>query len=125
MASTLLLRGSILLLLVGLCLGIGMGMAQDFTLSPAHAHLNLVGCVLPFIAGLYYRMTPAADGSRLARFQAIAALTGSIVLSVGIGIVVSAGPQLEVIPIVGSLIVLAAWISFAVIVFRNHAPRLA
>lgn len=124
MASTLLLRGSVLLLLVGLCLGIGMGIAQDFTLAPAHAHLNLVGFVLPFVAGLYYRVVPAAAASRLAAFQAPAALVGGIVLSAGIGIVVSIGPHWEVIPIAGSLIVLAAWVSFAVIVFRNHGPRL-
>ncbi len=123
MASPLLLRGSILLLLVGLCLGIVMGMAHDFTLSPAHAHLNLVGFMLPFVAGLYYRLVPAAGASRLAGFQAVAALAGGIVLPVGIGLNVAVGPHWEAIAIVGSLIVLAAWISFAVILFRNHGPR--
>ncbi len=123
MASPLLLRGSVLLLLVGLGLGIAMGIAQDFTLAPAHAHLNLVGFVLPFAAGLYYRLVPEAGATRLAGFQAVAALTGGIVLPLGIGIVVTVGPHWEAIPIVGSLIVLAAWISFAVIVFRRHAPH--
>lgn len=123
MASTVLLRGSVLLLLVGLCLGIGMGVAQDFTLAPAHAHLNLVGFVLPFAAGLYYRVVPAAGATRLAGFQSAAALIGGIVLPAGIAMVVSIGPQWEVIPIVGSLIVLAAWVAFAVVVFRSHGPR--
>lgn len=121
MASTLLLRGSVLLLLVGLCLGIGMGIAQDFTLAPAHAHLNLVAFVLPFVAGLYYRVVPAAGRSRLASFQAVVALIGGIVLPAGIAVVVTAGPHWEVIPIVGSLIVLIAWATFAFIVFRTHA----
>ncbi len=123
MASTVLLRGGVVLLLVGLCLGIYMGIAQDFTLSPAHAHLNLVGFVLPFAAGLYYRVVPAAGATRLAGMQAAAALIGGIVLPAGIGLVVSVGPQWEAIPIAGSLIVLAAWVAFAVIVFRGHAPR--
>ncbi len=123
MASTLLLRGSVLLLLVGLCLGIGMGIAQNFTLAPAHAHLNLVGFVLPFAAGLYYRVVPAAGASRLAMFQAVTALIGGIVLPAGIAAVVTAGPHWEPIPVVGSLIVLVAWVSFAVIVFRTHAAR--
>jgi len=123
MASTLLLRGSVLLLLVGLCLGIGMGIAQDFTLAPAHAHLNLVAFVLPFAAGLYYRVVPAAGASRLALFQAVAALAGGIVLPAGIGVVLVHGPHWELLPIAGSLIVLVAWVAFAVIVFRSHAPR--
>ncbi|MBN9525168.1 MAG: hypothetical protein J0H82_03125 [Alphaproteobacteria bacterium] len=123
MASTILLRGSVVLLLVGLCLGIGMGMAQNFTLAPAHAHLNLVAFVLPFAAGLYYRVVPGAGASRLAVVQALLALLGGIVLPAGIAVVVTAGPHWEPIPILGSLIVLAAWAIFAVIVFRSHAPR--
>lgn len=123
MASTILLRSSVLLLLVGLCTGIGMGMTQNFTLAPAHAHLNLVAFVLPFAAGLYYRVVPAAGASRLAVLQAVLALLGGVVLPAGIAAVVTAGPHWEPIPVVGSLIVLAAWIVFAVIVFRTHAPR--
>ena len=29
--------------LVGMVMGIGMGMAEEFTYSPVHAHINLVG----------------------------------------------------------------------------------
>jgi hypothetical protein len=123
MASIILLRGSVLLLLAGLCMGIGMGMSQNFTLAPAHAHLNLVAFVLPFAAGLYYRVVPAAGASRLAILQAALALLGGVVLPAGIAAVVTAGPHWEPIPIAGSLIVLAAWVIFAVIVFRSHAPR--
>ncbi len=123
MASTILLRGSVLLLLVGMCMGIGMGMSQNFTLAPAHAHLNLVAFVLPFAAGLYYRVVPAAGASRLAILQAALALLGGVILPAGIAAVVTAGPHWEPIAIAGSLIVLAAWAIFAVIVFRSHAPR--
>ena len=57
---------AVLCLLVGLSLGIGMGIAHDFQLAPVHAHLNLVGFVLPSIFGLTYRAYPALARSRLA-----------------------------------------------------------
>lgn len=39
----------------GMGLGIVMGISQDFTLAPAHAHLNLLGWVTMAIYGLYHR----------------------------------------------------------------------
>ena len=81
MIGSLMICVSAVVLLVGMVAGIAMGIKQDFLLSPAHAHLNLVGFVLPFVAGLYYRVVPAAAASRLAAFQAPAALVGGIVRS--------------------------------------------
>jgi uncharacterized membrane protein HdeD (DUF308 family) len=49
--------------------GIAMGIQQNFTLAPAHAHLNLIGGVLLFVFGLYYRLIPAAGTTTLARIQ--------------------------------------------------------
>jgi hypothetical protein len=39
----------------GMVMGIVMGISQDFTLAPAHAHLNLLGWVTMAIYGLYHR----------------------------------------------------------------------
>jgi hypothetical protein len=50
---------------VGMCLGIFMGINQDFTLAPVHAHLNLLGWVSLFLFGIYYR-THAHAISRMA-----------------------------------------------------------
>ena len=41
--------------LAGMSLGIYMGIAQDHSLMPVHAHLNLIGWVTMFLMGLYYR----------------------------------------------------------------------
>lgn len=38
--------------LVGMCGGIFMAATQDFTLAPAHAHLNLLGWVTLALYGL-------------------------------------------------------------------------
>src|SRR5258708_30155197 len=82
MISSLLLRVSTVLLLCGLVFGIVMGMREDFTLAPAHAHLNLIGFVLMFLAGLYYRIVPAAGSGPLAKNQASLHILGAIVLPI-------------------------------------------
>ena len=117
MISSLLLRVSTVLLLCGLVLGITMGIKEDFTLAPAHAHLNLIGFVLMFIVGLYYRIVPAAGTGALAKIQAGLHIAGAIVLPIGVALVLTGGTG--VVVIVGSLIVLAAMALFAWIVFRT------
>ena len=110
---------SVVILLVGMLAGIDMGIRQDFVLAPAHAHLNLVGGVLLFMFGLYYRLIPAAGASALAQVQGWLHIVGSVVFPAGIAIVLIKGPSLVILPIVGSLIAVAAVALFAVIVFRT------
>jgi hypothetical protein len=67
MIGSLMMCVSVVVLLVGMLAGIVMGIQQDFTLAPAHAHFNLVGGVLLFLFGLYYRVVPAAGTTALAK----------------------------------------------------------
>jgi uncharacterized membrane protein len=119
MIGSLMMRVSVVVLLIGMLAGVAMGVKQDFALAPAHAHLNLVGGVLLFLFGLYYRLVPDAGKHSLAKWQGWLHIIGAIVFPVGVGIVVTQGEALVVIPIVGSLIVVAAIILFTVIVFQT------
>jgi hypothetical protein len=110
---------SVVILLVGMVAGIVMGIREDFALAPAHAHLNLVGGVLLFLFGLYYRLVPAAGTSTLAKAQGWLHIIGAILFPVGVAIVVLKGTSFIAAPIVGSLIVVAAMALFMVIVFRT------
>jgi hypothetical protein len=121
MISTLMLRVATLLLLCGMVFGIVMGIANDFSLAPAHAHLNLVGFVLMFLVGLYYRIVPAAGAGAVAATQAGLHIIGAIVMPIGIVIADVYGNVAVVI--VGSLIVLAAMVLFSWIVFRTANPQ--
>ncbi|EAQ34702.1 DNA topoisomerase IV subunit B [Nitrobacter sp. Nb-311A] len=69
MVGSLMMCVSVVLLLIGMTGGMAMGIEQNFTLAPAHAHLNLVGGVLLFLFGLFYRLVPSAGKSMLARIQ--------------------------------------------------------
>jgi hypothetical protein len=122
MIGSLMMRVSVVILLIGMLGGIDMGVRQDFVLAPAHAHLNLVGGVLLFMFGLYYRMIPAAGAMKLAEVQGWLHIVGGIVFPAGVALVVLKGPAFIAAPIIGSLIVVVAIALFAVIVFRTSRP---
>ncbi|HEV7636802.1 MAG TPA: hypothetical protein VGO54_15340 [Bradyrhizobium sp.] len=119
MIGSLMMCMSVVILLVGMLAGITMGIQQNFTLAPAHAHLNLVGGVLLFLFGLYYRLVPAAGTTTLANVQGWLHMVGAILFPAGIAVVLLKGPSFEVAPVAGSLIVVAAMALFVVIVFRS------
>ena len=119
MIGSLMMSVSVVVLLIGMLAGVAMGMQEDFALQPAHAHLNLVGGVLLFLFGLYYRLIPAAGASRLAKIQGWLHIVGGILFPVGVAIVILKGTSFIAFPIVGSLTVVAATALFALIVFRT------
>jgi peptidoglycan/LPS O-acetylase OafA/YrhL len=119
MIGSLMMRVSVVVLLVGMLAGIVMGVREDFTLQAAHAHFNLVGGVLLFLFGMYYRLFPAAGADRLAKLQGWLHIVGGILFPAGVAVVVLEGPAYIALPIIGSLIVVAATALFALIVFRT------
>ncbi|MFT4119558.1 hypothetical protein [Bradyrhizobium sp.] len=121
MIGTLMMRVSAVILCVGMVAGIAMGIAEDFRLASAHAHLNLIGGVLLFICGLFYNLNPRAGRSRLAFTQGMLHIVAAIIFPVGIGAVMLFGHALVVLPIVGSFAVIGAMLLFAVVVFKSTA----
>lgn len=105
--------------LAGMALGIYMGITHDHTLSPAHAHINLVGWVTMALFGLYYHAVPAAAQSMLAKIQVGVATIGVLLLGPGIGLAVmgiTEGPA-----IIGSLVTIASMLLFVVVVAMSRA----
>jgi hypothetical protein len=119
MIGSLMMCVSVVVLLVGMLGGIVMGIEQDFALAPAHTHLNLIGGVMLFLFGLYYRLVPAAGTSRLAKVQGWLHIVGAILFPAGVAVVILKGASFIAAPIIGSLIVTAAMALFAVIVFQT------
>jgi len=119
MIGSLMMCVSVVVLLVGMLGGIVMGIEQDFALAPAHTHLNLIGGVMLFLFGLYYRLVPAAGTSRLAKVQGWLHIVGAILFPAGVAVVILKGASFIAAPIIGSLIVTAAMVLFTVIVFQT------
>ena len=55
-----------LCLLTGMTMGMQMGASQDFTLMPAHAHLNLLGWVTMSLYGAFYAVIRETMSEKLA-----------------------------------------------------------
>lgn len=118
-ASVICLRAALLIFILGLVVGLGMGMTQNFSLMPAHAHTNLAGFVVLFLFGLAYQAFPAMAAHRLARVQAWSAVLGAVVFAAGLMVKYGLHDErYEPVIVVGSLIFFASvllftWIAFA------------
>ncbi len=98
--------------LCGMGLGIFMAVNQDFTLAPAHAHLNLLGWVSMALYGLYYRGVDVLR-PRLAWTQAIAGTVGFVCMAAGLGAMLATGNErFEAIISVGALFAVAGMALF-------------
>jgi cbb3-type cytochrome oxidase subunit 1 len=119
-ASTLSFCSAVCLLIVGMLIGITMAASGNHSVYPAHAHLNLLGWVSLFLIGIYYRLHPALDTSRVALVNVIIWICGTIVLTCGVAAIYLGRPDLEPVAIAGSLTLLADMLLFTYLVFRNE-----
>src|ERR1700686_2450073 len=123
-ASILSFRAAVLMVIAGMIWGIVMGISQDHSTMPAHAHLNLLGWVSLFLFGIYYHLHPTLDRSRLASLQVWVWIVGTIILTIGVGLVPSGAEIGDPIAAVSSLVVLADTLLFGWLVFRLEPSEL-
>src|SRR5580692_3957162 len=105
-ASILCFRAAVLLVIAGMLWGIVMGITEDHSTMPAHAHLNLLGWVSLFLFGIFYHLHPARDRSPTALVQVWIWIVATVVLAVGVGLVHTGHEIGEPIAAVSSLVVL-------------------
>ena len=117
-ASSLSFRAGVLFVLAGMVWGLQMGISHDHSAFPAHAHLNLLGFVSLFLFGFYYRMHPFLDRSRVALVQVGVWIAGTIIMAIGVALVHTGGAGGDPIAAAGSVIVLAAMLTFGWLLFR-------
>ena len=113
------LRVAVIYALVAMALGIEMGISQDHSQMPTHAHINLVGWVSMAIYALVYRQWPAAGQSKLAMIHFWTANAGAILLNLGVYSLMAGNMALEPVAIVGSLVTIAGMLIFAIIIYTK------
>jgi len=118
------LRLAVLYLVVGVGLGLYMAASKDHSMFPLHAHLNLLGWVTLALFGLFYRFVPAAAATRLAKLHFWIYVPAQFVQMVLLAMVMSGTTAVE--PALGavSMLVGAAIVLFATVVWR-HTPATA
>lgn len=119
--ETVFITAALLILPIGMAFGMWMGAREDFQLADAHAHLNLLGFVVPTLYGLIHRAFPAMAASRLAWLQLIVHFVGFLIMIPGLVIVIQTGHPAFVIA--GAMIVFLAALLFAVIFVTADKSR--
>jgi hypothetical protein len=112
---------------MGMLWGMQMGEAEDFTLMPAHAHLNLLGWVTMSLYGTFYALTHASLKPKLAWTNFALAALGVAVMIPSLALFLPSRDA-KYLPgiIVGEIATVLSLLVFAVSVYRELVrPRLS
>ena len=101
---------------LGMSLGLVMGITQDHSQMPTHAHILLLGWVTFAIFGFFYHTFPNASVGRMASIHFWLAEIGFVVLIIGLFSIFGGRPEMgEPLAAIGSVTLLASMVLFAVI----------
>jgi cbb3-type cytochrome oxidase subunit 1 len=120
--SARLIRIAALYLAVGVTMGIGMGIAHQFTLAPVHAHINLLGWATLAIMGVVYHVYPAAAQTRLATIHFWVHNTALPVFMVGLAFALTGHEAFLPVAIVGASVVFVGIVAFVVNIWLTVRP---
>ncbi len=123
--STWFFRFGVLAVLGGMGLGMWMGEQENFTLAPVHAHLNLVGFVLPFIFGLFYRSFPAVAGGLLPRIHLVLSILGVLMMIPSLALLLLGDKTYAPVLIAGEVSTALGMLIFAIQVYRGTGKSAA
>lgn len=110
-----------LCLLAGMLWGVKMGITQDFSQSPAHAHLNLLGWASLAIMGTFYALR--GQGGRLAWTNFALSASGAVIMCGFLAVVLTGHPEAEPGVVVGSLLSIAGLLTFFVSVLSGWSKK--
>lgn len=121
--SARLIRIAVLYLVVGILLGLYMGITQQFTLVPVHAHLLLAGWASLALAGIIYHLYPAAGDTRLALVHFWLHNIGLPVFMIALAVALSGHPGTVPIVAAGATALVAGLVAFAANVLLQVRSR--
>jgi Na+/phosphate symporter len=124
--SDLFFKTAIVWLILGIGAGLQMAISGDHGAFPAHAHINLLGWVTSAIFGGYYALNPGKAARKIAMIHYGLFNIGLVIMLPALYLMLHGGyTAIEPVVAVGSLIVAAAVLVFAFVVFSNASVRLA
>jgi len=112
----------LVLLLIGMCLGIYMGITGNHALAGAHAHINLIGMVLSLLYATVLRLwVPDGSPTMLARAQLGTHQVGTVFFTVCLFLMFSGKAwPLILVPglLIGAVLIFSAAVMMLVIFHR-------
>ncbi len=116
-------KTAIIFLIVGVALGLEMGISEDHSAFPVHAHINLLGWVTTALFGGYYALSPAKAERRIAMVHYVVYVFGLIVMLPALYLKYTGSSDMEPVLAVGSLIVALGVLIFAYVIFSPDGER--
>jgi hypothetical protein len=111
---------AVLCALGGMTWGAIMGARQDFTLMPAHAHLNLVGWATLALMGGFYALS--GKGGRLGWINFGFSVSAVVVMIPALAVMLGTqNPKLEPVVAGGSVLAILGMATFAISVLSTWA----
>jgi hypothetical protein len=107
-------RIAMIWIVVGVILGNVMGASQNFTMTPVHAHINLLGWVSMSLFAFFYRLWPAAAETKLAKAQFWIYVPAHVVQMAALTVLVRGNPGIEPVLGLASVVVGVAFLLFAI-----------
>jgi len=112
--------------LIGMLWGAHMGMREDFTLAPAHAHLNLLGWASLSLMGTFYALAGPRAPVRLGWVNFGLSNLGVLIMIPALAKLLSGDKAMNGLVIAGTMVTILGMLSFAVAVFSLWAkPKAA
>jgi len=105
-------------LVLGAVLGLYMGTTENFTLTPVHAHILLAGWLSLAMAGVIYRLYPAASNTRLAKAHFWLHNLGLPMFMLGLAAMLT-GRNVPVLLPVGAIAFFAGLLCFSLNIWRR------
>src|SRR6185369_2327700 len=105
---------------MGMLWGMHMGETEDFTMAPAHAHLNLLGWVTMALYGTFYALTRDTMVPKLAWTNFIVSAAGVAVMIPSLAMYLAhADASLIPFMMVGEILTVAGMVIFGISVARE------
>ena len=124
--SDLFFKTAVVWLILGIAAGLQMAISGDHSAFPAHAHINLLGWVTSAIFGGYYALNPTKAERKIAMIHYGLYNVGLVIMLPALYLMLHEGiTAIEPVVAIGSLIVAAAVLLFAFVVFSSASVRSA
>lgn len=122
-ASSFCFVAGVVCAVIGMAMGLQMAMSGEHLQKAAHAHVNLLGWVTLFLYGVYYRLNPELDRTKLAIWQSRVALGSVLVMTIGLWFLTAGAEPAEPLAAAGALAAFGALLVFAFIVIRKERVK--
>jgi cbb3-type cytochrome oxidase subunit 1 len=107
-----LIKISVIYFMIGVLFGLYMSMTHDYSFTPVHVHINLLGWTALTLAGIIYHLFPAVSATKLAKAHFWLHNIGLPLMMIGLIILISGNEGIVPVIAAGGLLTTLAVLLF-------------